>query len=303
MYLAALGLSCSTLDHRSIMCNPSLWCMDSLVVGYGLRAGVAWAYLPCGLWSRTWVSCIARWILNHRTTREVPTCAFKKNVLFKSSCLGRWEEPHLLCILGSKVVIPVAVMGEGEGPPLPFLCPVGTSLSFLASLALPSTDGATFRVKTLRFKRDLWTCLYVHAQRLSHVWLCNPVDYNLTGSSIHGILQARILECVAMPSSRRHSSPRDGIRISCTARRISDHWTAWEVHEHFGDHTNTVMMNIRYEPRCFWSQKLWLDRTPWAKSTARMGGSSWWAVREGVMTRWPQCVAHCPVLQGSCEIG
>ena len=38
------------------------------------------------------------------------------------------------------------------------------------------------------------------AQLLSHVWLCNPIEYSLPGSSVHGILQARILEWVAMPS-------------------------------------------------------------------------------------------------------
>ena len=37
--------------------------------------------------------------------------------------------------------------------------------------------------------------------------LSNPMDCSLPGSSLHGILQARILECVAMPSSRG-SSPR-----------------------------------------------------------------------------------------------
>ena len=74
----------------------------------------------------------------------------------------------LLCILGSKVVIPAAVMGEGEGPPLPFLCPVGTSLSFLASLTLPSTDGATFRVKTLS------TCLRVGTDARAILWACGP---------------------------------------------------------------------------------------------------------------------------------
>ena len=31
--------------------------------------------------------------------------------------------------------------------------------------------------------------------------LCNPMDCNLPGPSVHGILQARILEWVAMPSS------------------------------------------------------------------------------------------------------
>ena len=33
--------------------------------------------------------------------------------------------------------------------------------------------------------------------------VCDPMDYSLPGSYIHGILQARILEWVAMPSSRR----------------------------------------------------------------------------------------------------
>ena len=32
--------------------------------------------------------------------------------------------------------------------------------------------------------------------------LCDPMDYSSSGSSVHGILQARIVEWVAMPSSR-----------------------------------------------------------------------------------------------------
>ena len=40
----------------------------------------------------------------------------------------------------------------------------------------------------------------VHAQ--SCPALCGPMDYSLPGSSVHGILQARILEWVAIPSSR-----------------------------------------------------------------------------------------------------
>ena len=39
--------------------------------------------------------------------------------------------------------------------------------------------------------------------------LCDPVDYNPPGSSVHGILQARVLECVAISSSRGSSQPRD----------------------------------------------------------------------------------------------
>ena len=44
--------------------------------------------------------------------------------------------------------------------------------------------------------------------------LCNPMDRSPPGSSVHGILQARILEGVAMPVSRDSSQPRDGTHIS-----------------------------------------------------------------------------------------
>ena len=40
--------------------------------------------------------------------------------------------------------------------------------------------------------------------------LCNPMDYSLLGSSVHGILQASILEWVAILFSEVFSQPRDG---------------------------------------------------------------------------------------------
>ena len=40
---------------------------------------------------------------------------------------------------------------------------------------------------------------------LSCLTLCDPLDYSLPGSSVHGILQARILEWVAIYSSRGSS--------------------------------------------------------------------------------------------------
>ena len=57
--------------------------------------------------------------------------------------------------------------------------------------------------------------------------LCGPMDCNPPGSSIHGILQARILEWVAMPSSRGSSRARDQTLISyisCIGRRAPYHW-------------------------------------------------------------------------------
>ena len=39
--------------------------------------------------------------------------------------------------------------------------------------------------------------------------LCDPMDYSLPGSSVHGVSQARILEWVAISFSRGSSGPRD----------------------------------------------------------------------------------------------
>ena len=55
----------------------------------------------------------------------------------------------------------------------------------------------------------------LHAQSLqSPLTLCDPMDCSPPSSSVHRILQARILEWVAMPSSRRSSFPRDRTHIS-----------------------------------------------------------------------------------------
>ena len=43
--------------------------------------------------------------------------------------------------------------------------------------------------------------------------LCDPMDY-----TVHGILQARILEGIAVPFTRGSSQPRDQIQVSCIAR-------------------------------------------------------------------------------------
>ena len=53
---------------------------------------------------------------------------------------------------------------------------------------------------------------YVVVQSLkSCLTLCNPMDYSLPGSSVHGILQARILEWVAFPPPG--DLPNPGIKL------------------------------------------------------------------------------------------
>ena len=56
--------------------------------------------------------------------------------------------------------------------------------------------------------------------------LCDPMDYNPPGSFVLGVLQARILEWVAISSSRGSSQPRDQTCVSwvsCIGRKVLCH--------------------------------------------------------------------------------
>ena len=61
--------------------------------------------------------------------------------------------------------------------------------------------------------------------------LCDSVDCSPPGSSVHGILQARILEWVATPFSMRSSQPRDHTWVSCirgrATRRLDALYAMW----------------------------------------------------------------------------
>ena len=59
--------------------------------------------------------------------------------------------------------------------------------------------------------------------------LCELMDYSSPGSSVHGILQTRILEWVAIPVSRGFSPPREWTWVSCIGRRVLYHWATREV--------------------------------------------------------------------------
>ena len=71
--------------------------------------------------------------------------------------------------------------------------------------------------------------MHMHAKSLQSclAW-CDPLECSLPGSSVHGILQARILEWIAMLFSRGSSWPRDWTQISCTAGRF---FTVWATRE------------------------------------------------------------------------
>ena len=62
--------------------------------------------------------------------------------------------------------------------------------------------------------------------------LCDPMDCSPPGSSVHGILQARILEWVAISFSRGSSWPRDRTQVSRTAGRHFYLWATREAPNH-----------------------------------------------------------------------
>ena len=82
-------------------------------------------------------------------------------------------------------------------------------------------------------------CLVSHHVRL-FVTLWSP-----SGSSVHGILQARLLELVAIPFFRGSSGPpRDWIWVSCLA---SGFFTVWTTKENPIRRNNTIKIGERFE--------------------------------------------------------
>ena len=73
-------------------------------------------------------------------------------------------------------------------------------------------------------------CVYVPSLQ-SCLTLCKPVDCSLPGTSVHEILQARILEWVAISSSKGSSQPRDWTRIS---------WVSWCLEVNYMDACNLL---------------------------------------------------------------
>ena len=111
--------------------------------------------------------------------------------------------------------------GGGHGNPLQYSC-----------LENPMDRGAWWATVHRVAKSWQWLKQLSRHARGSSKWkltvvavqlcptLCNPMDYSPPGSSVHGILQTRIVGWVAMPSSRGPSQPRDQTQVSRFAGRF-----------------------------------------------------------------------------------
>ena len=93
-----------------------------------------------------------------------------------------------------------------------------------------------------------------------HPTLCDAMDCSPPGSSVHGLLQARILEWVAVPSPRGSSQLRDWIQVSHIAGRFFTVWATRgalkQIHV-YKNHFKISMKQIIYEENSL--SKLFLE--------------------------------------------
>ena len=93
---------------------------------------------------------------------------------------------------------------------------------------------------------SLWCRRWCSAQ--SGLTLCDPMDCSPPGSSVLGVSQARILERVAISSSRGSSRSRDqtcNSCISCIGRQILYHCTTWGAHICVSYRHSTYLLTCR----------------------------------------------------------
>ena len=98
-------------------------------------------------------------------------------------------------------------------------------------------------------QRNSAMCVLSHFNR---AWLYDPMDCSPPGSSVHGILQARILECVAMPSSRDFSQLGDRTCISCGSCIAGGFFTVEPLGKLRLSHPYTC---IHSKPKRFWLKR------------------------------------------------
>ena len=158
---------------------------------------------------------------------------FQSTSLHIQNCVSRWNSKKIWCFLSHKK--PRTLQGKQRTFPdksfsifksiwwiVHVLCCIFKCSKFYSSLFEEVIFSPMFVLICLSsvFLPAFWCVLF-------HMTLCSP-----PGSSVHGILQARILQRVAISFSRGSSQSRDWTHISCIGRWILYHCTNWEAQLH-----------------------------------------------------------------------
>jgi len=108
----------------------------------------------------------------------------------------------------------------------------------------------------MRFLKCLMFCCVPNVVLWLVARLCltlyDPMDCSPPGSSVHEILQARILEWVALSPSRGSSQTRDQTQVSCIAVRFSTSWTTRKIPSRVSIDDWWVISMFRYWSGCWW---------------------------------------------------
>ena len=148
-----------------------------------------------------------------------------------SKCQHQWQILLAGCVLRTNMLLLLLDLETPVGEPHPKLCAClegewALRFSFWLSICrsldmwvprnfsassihsgLTSTNAALYSWKYL--ERWFSWVMYAYLVTQSYLTLCHPMDYSPSGSFVHGILQGRILEWVAMPFFRGLFQPRD----------------------------------------------------------------------------------------------
>ena len=124
---------------------------------------------------------------------------------------------------------------------------------------------------------SIYESIYENEVTQSCPTLCGAMDCSLPGSCLHGILQARVLEWVAISFSRGCSQPRDRTQVSCIGARFFTIWATreaqirWELasimYLLWGFPSGTVIKNppgnADRRKRCRFNP--WVGNIPWRR--------------------------------------
>ena len=137
--------------------------------------------------------------------------------------------------------LPPSPLPPTSSTPLHFSFPIPNPATIICSLHSGMFYLGNVRVSKTCSQKVLLLVALTHCS-----WwptLCSPLDCSPPGSSVHGILHARILEWVAVPFSRWFSRPRDRTWASHTAGRF---FTIWAT---------------RKAPSSWWRKRCWQMKT------------------------------------------
>ena len=171
------------------------------------------------LWRRMF-PCLFKRLLYAGSFTSVLSDFLRLYGLYHTKLLCPWESPDKNTGVGCRALLQGIFLTQGWNPHLCLLCSLHWQMGSL-SLAPPR------KPPKMLIAQCAWFLTVVSDSLQS-------MDYRAPGSSVHGILQARILEWVAIPFSMVSNRPRDQTWVSSIAGRFFTIWATGRLHEFLG---------------------------------------------------------------------